>query len=202
MKKSKQPLIWVGIIVIILILLSWNRIFPAKTPVAVAPGNLPGIQANAGPWDTATPSLLARLKAIDLPALASEGTVLHIHQHVDLYINGAKVQIPAEIGVNQAANFISPLHTHDTSGIVHVESNVVRDFTLGQFFDVWGVRFSQDCIGGYCADATNTLKVYANGVLVSGDPSAMVLKSHEEIMIVYGTTTPAIIPSYVFPSGY
>jgi hypothetical protein len=44
----------------------------------------------------------------------------------------------------------SPIHTHDTSGIVHIESPTVRPFTLGQFFDVWGVRFTSDCIGGDC----------------------------------------------------
>jgi hypothetical protein len=34
----------------------------------------------------------------------------------------------------------SPLHTHDTSGIIHVESPTVRSFTLGEFVDLWGGR--------------------------------------------------------------
>jgi hypothetical protein len=129
---------------------------------------------------------------------------LHIHQHLDLVINGTSVAVPADIGVAEAAGFMSPLHTHDASGVIHIESNVVRDFTLGQFFDVWGVRFTRDCIGGYCANATSTLKVYVNGSLVPGDPRALVLSARQEIVVIYGTDqeTPKSIPSsYSFPPG-
>jgi hypothetical protein len=55
-------------------------------------------------------------------------------------------------------------------GIIHVESPTVGKFYLGQFFDIWGVRLTSDCIGGYCTDATNTLTVYVNGEKYAGDP--------------------------------
>jgi hypothetical protein len=32
---------------------------------------------------------------------------------------------------------MSPLHTHDASGTIHVESNTKRDFRLGEFLDIW-----------------------------------------------------------------
>jgi hypothetical protein len=32
---------------------------------------------------------------------------------------------------------MAPLHTHDTSGTIHVESNTNRPYTLGQFLDIW-----------------------------------------------------------------
>lgn len=32
---------------------------------------------------------------------------------------------------------MSALHTHDESGTVHVESNTVRNFTLGELLDIW-----------------------------------------------------------------
>jgi len=35
-----------------------------------------------------------------------------------------------------------PLHTHDASGVIHVEYEQPRDFTLKEFFDVWNVTFS------------------------------------------------------------
>ena len=51
----------------------------------------------------------------------------------------------------RADQFIAALHTHDASGIVHIESPDKRDYTLGQFFDVWGVRLSSTCLGApYC----------------------------------------------------
>ncbi len=197
-----------GIIILIVLLLSWSRLFPTQSaPVTLItnPNNLPGIEIGPVPWYPEITNLRARLADIGLPALNAEGTVLHIHQHLDLIVNGTPVTIPAGIGINEAAGFISPVHTHDTSGIIHVESNIVRDFTLGEFFDIWGVRFTKDSIGGYTTSATSTLTVYANGSLVSGDPRNLVLASHQEIVVEYGTkkemfkTVPA---SYAFPPGY
>ena len=76
-----------------------------------------------------------------LPALTAEGEALHTHQHIDIYVDGQPVVVPAYIGINATEGFLSPIHTHDSTGIIHVESPTVRDFTLGEFFDVWGVRF-------------------------------------------------------------
>ncbi len=187
------------------LLLSWNRLFPSPLAVLVTnPDQLPGIETGSVPWYPEIAHLRARLADIGLPALGAEGTALHIHQHLDLLINGSTVPIPAGIGIDEAAGFISPVHTHDTSGIIHVESDVVRDFTLGEFFDIWGVRFTKDSIGGYTASAASTLAVYANGSLVMGDPRNLVLTEHQEIMIVYGpaSSTPNVISSYPFAPGY
>ncbi len=196
-----------GLIIFIGLLLSWGHLFPRVAPVALIanPNDLPGIETGGVPWALEISQLRARLTDIGLPALDAEGTVLHIHQHIDLMVNGSPVTIPAGIGINEAAGFISPVHTHDTSGIIHVESNIVRNFTLGEFFDVWGVRFTKDCIGEYCATATSTLRVYANGLPVPGDPRSLVLTPHQEIVVVYGTKQEApktISSSYAFPPGY
>ena len=47
--------------------------------------------------------------------------------------------VPGNIGVDGAANMVSPLHTHEPVGVIHVESQDIRNFTLGQFFTLWGV---------------------------------------------------------------
>lgn len=139
-----------------------------------------------------------------MPALSAEGTTLHIHQHLDIFINGKQVSVPAGIGINQAAGSIADIHVHDSTGVIHVESPTVRTFTLGQFFDIWGVRFTKNAIGGYATSEEATLKVYSNGKLYEGDPRQLPLKAHQEIVIVYGTDqeAPQTIPSsYVFPAG-
>lgn len=82
-------------------------------------------------------SLLGNLQNADLEPLSAEGTVMHIHQHLDIIINGKTVTIPPDIGVT--SGFISPIHTHDGSGIIHIESPVKKDFTLGQFFKEWNI---------------------------------------------------------------
>jgi hypothetical protein len=165
---------------------------------------LPRLQTGPPPWPPERVQLLARLRAIGIPALTAEGQVIHIHQHLDVVVAGKRVVVPAAIGFDAQLRFLSPIHTHDATGIIHVESPTVRSFTLGDVFDVWGVRFSRTCIGGECAGHGRELRVYVNGKLVQGDPTAVVLKSHQEIVVAYGTPKqlPQHVPSsYKFPSG-
>jgi hypothetical protein len=70
---------------------------------------------------------------------------------------------------------------------MHVESPTRRDFTLGQFFAVWGLPLSADCIGSLCEKGARTLRVWVNGDEVSADPTRVVLAEHQEIVIAYGT---------------
>ena len=141
---------------------------------------LPGMITTNAPWPANNgPLLRARLKAIGLPALGSEGSRLHTHQHLDIVINGKGYPIAAGIGIDRRDRFISPLHTHDFSGILHIESPAVRKFTLGQFFDVWGLRFSSACLGGYCAKGQKKVWVFVDGSRVIGDPRALELREHE-----------------------
>jgi hypothetical protein len=165
-----------------------------KKPAALAP-----MLTSQAPWPVNSTQALRRAHRDHLPAA---GTTLHVHAHLDLLIDGHGFAIPEGIGL--APNGTAPLHTHDQRGILHVESSRNRTFTLGEFFDVWGVRFSQTCIGAYCNTSSSTLQVYVNGVAVGGDPRTIALTRHEEIVIAYGTPgqTPNPVPkSYRFPSG-
>lgn len=172
----------------------------AQTTSEPAAAALFGMQTGPAPWLPEITNLRGRLTAINLPALRAEGEALHIHQHLDVVVNGKPVTVPAGIGINMNARFISQLHTHDVSGVIHVESDQVRDFTLGQFFDVWGVRFTKDCIGGYCTKGNDKLRVFSDGKPVTGDPRNLALSSHQIIAIVYGPleSTPTIRTTYQF----
>ncbi len=166
--------------------------------------DLPGLLTGKAPWpaNNGATNLQARLNAIGLPSLASEGTALHIHQHLDIFVEGQKIAIPPEIGI--ASSFISPIHVHDTTGILHVESPTIQTFTLGQAFAIWGVNLTDKCVGGYCSAGDKVLQVYSNGKLISGNPEDLPLTAHEEIVITYGTKAqlPKSIPSnYAFPKG-
>lgn len=179
-------------------------VYVSGTP-STDPATLPGTLSGPAPWPANTDKLKGRLSALGLPALSAEGTTLHIHQHLDLYVNGTKEVVPAQIGIITSPQVVfSPLHTHDTSGIIHVESPTVRSFTLGAFFDVWGVRFTPTCVGGYCNQGDETLRVYVDGQLATGNPTWLKLFAHEEIVVTYGTQAqlPDPIPSsYTFPPG-
>lgn len=169
---------------------------------------LPGMMIGSAPWGPNDGAdLRARLKAIGLHALAVEGLKLHIHQHLDLAVNGRIYPVPALIGINIEQRFLAEIHTHDDSGIIHVESPTVRTFTLGLFFDVWGLRFSEQCLGGYCAHGKKQVMVWVNGKRIRTDPRKIVLRSHQEIVVAYGTRASLdplgpIPKSYPFPRGY
>lgn len=176
----------------------------ASAPASTS--RLPGLMTSKAPWPANNRALLhARLDAIGLPALKAEGKRLHIHQHLDIAVRGKVYAVPAGIGIDHHERFISPLHTHDFAGIMHVESPTVRTFTLGQWFDVWGLRFSARCLGGYCAKGKERVWVFVNGKRWLGNPRAVVLESHQEIVVAFGTlaSIPKPIPrSFPFPQGF
>lgn len=165
--------------------------------------NLSSLSSGPAPWPVEVNHLADRLAALRIPALGAEGGAEHIHQHLDIYINGKQTDIPADIGIDQQASFISPVHTHDTSGIIHIESPTANaNYYLGQLFTIWGVKFTDHSIGGYSTNTTNKLLVYDNGVLVN-DPVHLKLTAHAEIVVIYGSENeqPSIPKSYKFSSG-
>src|SRR5205814_261190 len=54
----------------------------------------PGLMTGPPPWPANASQLRARLALLGLPALGAEGQVLHIHQHLDLFVNGRRVVVP------------------------------------------------------------------------------------------------------------
>ncbi len=145
----------------------------------------------------------AAVRAAGLPILGSDGQVEHIHAHLDVVVDGHPVQVPAGIGIDPVHRAISPLHTHDTSGVIHIESPVQRQFSLGEFFSEWGVSLSADTIGALRAVGDKTLRAYVNGTLRTGNPAAITFEPHDEIALIYavpqrGETLPA---RFDFPRG-
>jgi hypothetical protein len=184
---------------------------------AVAPAPTP--KAGAAPWPAPRDPMALARKAGLVPE-RSEHLAYHVHSHLDVFVNGRRVRIPAGIGIDVhdpavksgplpdgslayggisppcAVACISPLHTHGDYGLLHTETSKPRPNTLGQFFVEWGVRLDGDCVGGYCKP--DSIAVYVNGKRVAGDPRTILLANHVEIAIVIGTP-PRRIPS-AFPS--
>jgi hypothetical protein len=164
----------------------------SKTNTNVASYNqLPGIRKTKAPWPPEYEFLADRLLPLGLTTLAAEAVTTHYHSHLDIFVNGKHVTVPKYIGINLGANYLTELHTHDTRGVIHVESPKANDhFTLGQFVAERGVFLNSRCLGAYC----DGLKWYLNGKLQTGNPEKYVLQSHDEIAIVVGKP-PANIPS-------
>jgi hypothetical protein len=77
---------------------------------------------------------------------------MHIHAHLSLMRGGEAVVVPEEIGITPelwkdhsldeygpSSGLLAPMHTHDSSGTIHIESTVDREYTLGEFLRIWGM---------------------------------------------------------------
>lgn len=158
---------------------------------------LPGIRKTKAPWPPEYLSLPDRLSPLDLTTMAGHnGLVMHFHVHLDIFVNGKRVKVPQYVGINLGGGYLTELHTHDTRGVLHIEAQKKRDFTLGQFFAEWAVFLNAHQIGGY-----KGLKWYVNGKQQTGNPQNLVFKPHQEIALVVGKPPPKIPSSYKFLAG-
>ena len=75
----------------------------------------------------------------------AEGNVVHVHPWLRIYVNtgtsNASVSVPQYVGfVSQTC--LEPMHTHDASGIIHIEAtSLSNQYTLGAFFTIWRLTF-------------------------------------------------------------
>lgn len=119
-----------------------------------------------------------------IPCESGEQLAYHVHAHVTILDNGQPVSVPADVGIPGAC--IYWLHTHDTTGVVHVEAPSAHPFTLGQFFDIWGQPLSSGNVAGHRGNVT----AYVNQTPFTGDPRAIPLEDKESIVLEVGSAVP------------
>ena len=144
-------------------------------------------------------SILDNTKSSNFPLVdgiecdTTEYTVFHVHAHLDIFVNGHPLTVPAFIGI-ESNTCLYWLHTHTPDGVIHIESPQERGFTLGQFLDIWqststGLPPNEEPI------------IYVNGQVTTTSLKDTPLHAHDEIVLVYGNP-PTNIPSfYQFPEG-
>jgi hypothetical protein len=131
---------------------------------------------------------------------------VHVHAHLSLFYKGQQIAIPYGIGIVRPFQVnngfvgmgagIYWLHTHDATGIIHVESPDARTYTLGQFFDIWG----QPLAAGNVAGLTGPVRAFVDGKRFTGSPRGIVLGAHTQISLEVGAPFVAP-PVYEFPAG-
>jgi hypothetical protein len=133
-----------------------------------------------------------RVAAAGLPHSATEALTFHYHSHLDIFVNGQSEPVAASIGrVDQS--FFSPLHTHATSGLIHIEAPRDQRFTMAMLFTEWGVRLTDNCVGGYCRPTTRIV-AYVNGKADAEPMPTIAFTKGREIALVIGSP-PATIPA-------
>lgn len=170
----------------------------------------------------------------------------HVHTFVGIYVNGSEVALPDGLGIaapnkditykgipNWTQNSYNPkypskpgcfyqMHTHDPSGLIHVESSNPNGipqtgtmYTLGDFLALWGIPVNQSA--GQFGPFTGTMQIYTSGPvsrggsgggevgsnqysLYTGDIKQIPLYSHEVIWILIGSGNPvgASLPNVAY----
>ncbi|HEY0517578.1 MAG TPA: hypothetical protein VGD00_10690 [Solirubrobacteraceae bacterium] len=178
----------------LLVLLATGCGSSAKAPSAATPAGLsisgPGLQTSqpasglsTAPWKPEYAHLAQRLKQIGIPPGGQEK--FHIHVLLRIYLNGLLAPLPAEIGLDPAHGVESSMHTHDSTGIIHMEAPRPFNYTLGDFFAVWGVKLGPAQLGGLKGYGGDRLHFYLNGKPLT-NPAALVLHKDDHIVIGYG----------------
>ena len=153
-----------------------NRHPVAIALVAVAAVALVGIYFVASPYLTGPP----------FPTITGE-SYIHVHPYLTIDIEGTNVTIPGDVGLVNAGTALEPVHTHDSSGVLHIELSRAdassHNYTLGDFFTIWNytarsagaserpsldgralsVEFSPSDILGFRGNSTYQVRLFVDG---------------------------------------
>jgi len=121
-------------------------------------------------------------REVALTCTTDMATEFHIHPNLEIIINGQKQELIKNIGVGPTC--MTSLHTHDNSGVVHVESPEKRDFILADFFAVWKKTFNKDEILDYKTDEKHMIRMTINGSDVQNYENTILLDK-DQIIIYY-----------------
>lgn len=156
----------------------------------------------------------------------------HVHVFLGIYDNGTQVALPTAIGMENPGAAVSGfvdtascfyhIHTHDSSGIVHVEDPdptgapvTASLYTLKNVLDIWGITADANHFGPF----TGPVRVFTSGQVYRGDanngtvaatnytfygtnPTSVPLYSHEVIWVEIGPNYPASLPNVQFYLEY
>jgi len=121
-------------------------------------------------------------REIALRSTTDMATAYHIHPELSIIVNGTEVPIPLNLGVK--ATGMTAIHTHDEKGVIHVEAPIKKDFTLGDFFAVWGKDFSNTKLLENTVDKNSEIIVTVNGEKVDTYENT-ILRDKDKIVISY-----------------
>lgn len=150
----------------------------------------------------------------------------HVHVLIGFYVNGKQVAMPDQVGLYEpgqpvdgytnTAKCFYYIHTHDASGVVHIESPSAAPrntslFQLQNVLDVWGMSIGPNNVGPFAGTVRTfigqakygTTEVYPSSYKeYFGSPGAIALYSHMAIWFEVGPPYVDPPPEIVFYNEY
>jgi hypothetical protein len=120
-----------------------------------------------------------------LPCESGERLDYHVHATVSIIIDGEPRSIPANIGVSPG-ECIYWLHTHDDRGLIHVEAPREGNYTLGQFFAIWGQPLSSTQLLDRTTDDGHVITATVNGQGFEANPADIALTDGAVVILEFG----------------
>lgn len=129
-----------------------------------------------------------------------EQSVEHIHAYVMIYIDGKSSPLPQYVGIALDQSSGNPicyywLHTHDSSGVIHIESPANEPFTFGQFLGIWNQQFNSLGFPSQLLLDTGWT-MWVNGQPYHGTLDSIPLAAHNIITVAYNSPNVKPVTTY------
>ena len=201
------------------------------SPINIYPGEIVGMDNEFRPNDGDTRLGGRGGNVVDkIPCDATEYlNDYHVHMYLGIIYQGKQIAVPDSIGLHKpgaeqngyitTAGCFYFIHTHDASGMIHVESpsNLPPSavvYTLKNILDIWGMKYTATSFGNF----KGTLHVFVGNVPALGQTTVgtytkfknagqlgtIPIKSHEAIWIEIGKPTirATALPPVTFYTEY
>ncbi len=126
-------------------IISSQKTMKKKARVAIIAGVIIAVVIGIGAIDT-----ISLKPTTDTQPSNGDTMLMHIHPRMYLNVDGKPYMIPQNVGIDAdmwkdhsldqyGMQGMAPMHTHTADGMIHIESKVIRNYTLGKFLDIWGL---------------------------------------------------------------
>ncbi|MGN6669382.1 MAG: hypothetical protein ACTHKH_20800 [Trinickia sp.] len=119
-----------------------------------------------------------------------------VNAHLAIIYNGQWLQTPKNIGVTSGCTY--EMSTSDQTGIIHIGSPAVKNYTLGAFFDIWGEPLTATNVAGLSGNVVAYINDNGESRRYMGDLRAIQLISHRDITLQIGTPAVTSLATYTW----
>ncbi|MBB5444871.1 MULTISPECIES: hypothetical protein [unclassified Paraburkholderia] len=146
-------------------------------------------------WPNGTTSTGGTGTPVDGLTCAPDMSVLyHVHAHLAIIKDGQWLALPMNVGILSQCTY--EMHTHDNTGIIHIEAPNLKTYTLGEFFDIWGEPLTNTNVAGIMGDVVAYINDNGDSRRYMGDLRSIELTSLRDITLQIGTPPVSTLATY------